>query len=107
MTTKILAAIGLAICLWMGLRMVLPTRINARIDALTGRALSGLRGLKMRVSTWRRDKKLAKDAAVEAEEAILRARKASRMVEGEWDGNVYRPKQFGQKGDRRDKRNLH
>lgn len=107
MTTKILAAIGLAICLWMALRMVLPARINARIDTLTWRVLGALRGLANRARTWRRDKKIEKDAAVEAEEAIRRARKASRMVEGEWDGNVYRPRQFGQKGDRRDKRNLH
>lgn len=104
MTSNVLAAIGLAICLWMGLRMLLPARLNARIDAVSGRALAGLRGLRSRASNWRRDKKIEKDAALEADEAIRRARSNSRMVEGEWDGNVYRPKQFG---DKRDKRNLH
>ena len=54
---------------------------------------------------WRRRRDYKRVAEAEAEAAIKRARAGSRIVEGEWDGNVYRPKNFD--GKKRDKRDLH
>jgi hypothetical protein len=99
MLEKIFAATGLLICLVLALRLLLGAPRRQRLDAR-------LRGLWLQLRGWRRLREDKKRAEAEAEAAIRRARSASRMQEGEWDGNVYRPKQFGN-SKKPDKRDLH
>jgi hypothetical protein len=88
---KVFAAIALAVCAVLLLRMVLPEQPRTRLDAAWQRALDGSRRLARRVWFWRRHRQ---QAAREAEEAI---RRAQRSVER--DGNVIRPDAF--KGPRK------
>lgn len=87
MPEKIIAAIMLAGCLVLLLRVFLGTRRRARFDAAVarfsarlGRGTDTLIGLPASRRRARR----------EAEAAIRRAREGG----GQWDGNVYRPKSF-------------
>lgn len=102
MFEKILAVLGLLSCLALALRMALPAArrqwLDARLRRLAWRAREAWAALR----GWRRRGQVKKAAAAEAEQAIRRART---KAEGEWDGNVYRPRQFGSK--KPDKRNLH
>ncbi len=91
MVEKILAAVVLAFCGVMLLRLVLGERRRGRFDAFWRRTWIGLRIRTTRLWHWPAARRRAKH---DAEEAIRRAR------EGTWDGNVYRPKSF-------DKRKLH
>jgi hypothetical protein len=107
MFARILAATVLLVCIAIAVQMLLPGALRRRVDA-------GLRRLRWwvvegwrAVVCWRLRSGHKKAAEAEAEAAIRRARKGSRIVDGEWDGNVYRPKRFDGKNDRRDKRNLH
>lgn len=92
----VLAITGLVICVALAMHMALPYRWRARVDA----ALADLRGwLQGRIDQamgWRRRQRQTRAAALEAERVIRRARESaqSTRVEGEWDGNVYRPKSF-------------
>ena len=100
---KLLAALVLIVCLVMLGRMMLPERHQRRFDALLLDWRDRLRGLRHR-RPWQR-RAARQDAARTAEEAIRKARRtASRRPnghgadkaepEGEWDGNVFRPKSF-------------
>ena len=80
MIEKTLAAIALAACLGLLLRLLLPARQRARIDAAA-----------RRLWHWRSHRR---DAAREAEEAIRRAQRNVRR-----DGNVIRTDAF--KGPRK------
>jgi hypothetical protein len=96
---KLLAALVLIVCLVMLGRMMLPARQQQRFDAR-------LRSLRNR-RPWQR-RAARQDAARTAEEAIRKARRAASRrpnghgghdadkaePEGEWDGNVFRPKSF-------------
>lgn len=112
MIEMLLATVVLIACLVMLGRMLLPPRQQQRFDAAWRHALDSLRGL--RRNAWLRPK-ARQDAARTAEEAIRKARRASGAAgrdgrdgrhrhdgrdgdraeaDGEWDGNVYRPKSF-------------
>lgn len=81
---RLLAAIALAVCAVLLVRLAIGARRRARLDALLYRVARALRGVVMSVRHRR-------EAARVADEAIKRARERS---EGEWDGNVYKPKSF-------------
>ena len=80
---RALAALTLAACVLMLMRLMLGARRRQRFDAALRRAASALRGAFVSLRHRR-------EAARVADEAIERARKRR----GEWDGNVYRPKSF-------------
>lgn len=100
---KLLAALGLIVCLVMLGRMLLSPRGQQRFDTALREWRDRLRGLFQRRPGRRRASQ--QDAARTAEEAILKARRAASRrhnghsgdkpePEGEWDGNVFRPKSF-------------
>lgn len=80
---RVLAAIALAVCVVMLVRLAVGARWRAKGDAVLRRALRAVRGMALSVRHRR-------EAARAAEEAIKRARERG----GEWDGNVYKPKSF-------------
>jgi hypothetical protein len=91
------AAIGLAICIALAVHMALPNRVRARVDGAFARLGAWLQGQIDRALGWRRRQRQVRFAAMEAERVIRRARESAQQngrVEGEWDGNVYRPKSF-------------
>ena len=102
--STVFAALGLITCLLIALHMLLrPNQqrwLNARLRRLAWRLRDGYEHLR----TWRQRRQLQKDAVAEAAAAIERARA---KADGTWDGNVYRPRQFEQKKNEGDKRNLH
>src|SRR5882672_5771894 len=105
MFEKFLAATVLLVCIVMVLRMALPVAQQRWLDARWRRAQWLLLERWQAIRNWRRRGAAKKAAEAAAEAAIRRARSASNIVDGEWDGNVYRPKRFDAK--KRDKRNLH
>ena len=103
--STVFAALGLLTCLLIALHMLLrPNQqhwLNARLRRLAWQLRDGYEHLR----TWRQRRQLQKDAVAEAAAAIERARA---KADGTWDGNVYRPRQFGsKKNNKDDKRNLH
>jgi hypothetical protein len=85
MIEKLFAAAVLAVCLVMLLRMALKPMQRQRLDAALQRLWAHCKSLVRR----KPPKPLTQqDAARAAEEAIRRAR------EGQWDGNVFRPRSF-------------
>ena len=80
---RILAAIIVAVCAVLLVRLMIGARRRERLDAALRRAWSAVRGVA--VSARHR-----REAARVADEAIERARQRA----GEWDGNVYKPKSF-------------
>jgi hypothetical protein len=92
----VFAATGLAVCIALALHMALPWRARSRVDAAFARLAGWLRGQVDRATGWRRRQRQTRAAALEAERVIRRARESSLRdkAEGEWDGNVYRPKRF-------------
>jgi hypothetical protein len=90
---KIFPAIVVACCLVLLVRLVLGEGRRHRFDRAVARwsriAGSRIQGL----FTWNASRRRARRAA---EEVIRRAREG-----GEWDGNVYRPKSFGKRKDRK------
>jgi hypothetical protein len=97
MVHTLLAAAGLAICIALALHMALPYRARARVDAAVARLGAWLQAQMDRATGWRRRQRQTRAAALEAERVIRRARESAQQggrVDGEWDGNVYRPKSF-------------
>ena len=94
------AALVLATCVLLLVRMALGARHRVRFDALFGRwrRQSG-RGLDALLGALRRPSAEVR-ARRETAAAIRRAQ--GRDEAGDWDGNVYRPKSF-----KRKKRDLH
>lgn len=87
---RVLAAIAIAICAVLLLRLLIGERRRWRLDADLRRRWRSLSTTARRVRLWRSSRR---DAAKVAEEAIRRARDAARRGDrGEWDGNVYKPK---------------
>ena len=81
----LIAGLGLLACLLQMLRLVLSPARRRRFDA-AGRELA--QALRHAPQRWQRRRALRDQASRVADEAIRRAR------EGQWDGNVYRPKSF-------------
>ena len=94
MTERVLAAIVLAICLVLLLRLAFGRRRRARFDAGARRIWQSTRRTALRVWHWRSQRKAAELAAERAAaDAIRRAQRGARdSVQRE--GNVYRPKSF-------------
>jgi hypothetical protein len=80
---RVLAAIVLAACAALLVRLLIGARRRARLDAALRRAAHAVQGAVVSVRHRR-------EAMRVAEEAIKRARQR----DGEWDGNVYKPKSF-------------
>lgn len=96
MLHTVLAALGLAICIALAVHMALPYRWRARVDAGVARLGARLQAQLDRAIGWRRRQRQTRAAALEADRVIRRARESAQNArpEGEWDGNVYRPKSF-------------
>ena len=97
MLHTLLAATGLAVCIALALHMALPWRARAQVDAAVARLGAWVRAQIDRATGWRRRQRQTRAAALEAERVIRRARESAQQgsrMEGEWDGNVYRPKSF-------------
>ncbi len=97
MLHTLLAAAGLVVCIALAVHMALPWRARARVDAGWARVGAWARAQMDRATGWRRRQRQARAAALEAERVIRRARESAQQdgrTDGEWDGNVYRPKTF-------------
>ena len=90
---KLFPAIVVACCLVLLLRLVLGERRRHRFDRAIARWSRTIGARIESLFTWNASRRRARRAA---EEAIRRARDG-----GEWDGNVYRPKSFGKRKDRK------
>lgn len=89
MIERVFAAIVLAVCIVLLLRLVVSAPRRYRFDAAVRRATFRLRRLGHEAWHWRDARRDAERARKVADEAIRRARDR-----GEWDGNVYTPKSF-------------
>ncbi len=89
MIERVFAAIALAVCALLLVRLVIGERRRWRFDAFVRRMAQGARRFGIRVWHWRDARRAAESARRAADEAIKRARDR-----GEWDGNVYTPKSF-------------
>jgi hypothetical protein len=87
MIERVFAAIVLAACAILMLRLLLGERRRYRFDAALRRAGHALRRWGLKLRHWRSSRRAAAKAA---DEAIARARGR----DGDWDGNVYKPKSF-------------
>ena len=87
MPEKIIAALVVAACAVMFVRLSLGARRRAGLDRFVARWSRRIGARVEGVFTWNGSRRRARR---EAEEAIRRARGRG----GEWDGNVYRPKSF-------------
>ena len=99
MLDKPLALLVACVCLVMLVRLFMPERYRWRFDAAARRSWQALRVWALWAWRWRSSRKAA---ARMAEEAIRRAR-----INAERDGNVYRPKSFGESRESRDPRKPH
>jgi hypothetical protein len=88
----VVAALTLAACVLLLVRLALPGRPRARFDAAFRGAGRALRDAWRRAVTAPSRRRAAER---EARQIIERARRApADDAEGEWDGNVFRPKSF-------------
>lgn len=98
MLHTLLAATGLVVCIALAIHMALPYRAQARVDAGVARLGAWMRAQMDLATGWRRRQRQTRAAALEAERVIRRARASAQQgdgrTDGEWDGNVYRPKTF-------------
>ena len=88
MVEKSFAALVALVCLVLLARLFMPERYRWRLDAWARDAWHAIRSGVLRLWRWRSSRK---QAAQLADEAIRRARHGV-----ERDGNVLRPKSFGQ-----------
>ena len=94
MIEQVFAAIVLALCLVLLVRLVLGRRRRARFDALLRHWAQATRRTALRVWHWRSSRKAAELAAERAAaDAIRRAQRGARETV-QREGNVYRPKSF-------------
>ncbi len=100
MFQTLLAATGLAVCTALAVHMALPRRARAKVEALLAAMARWAQGKLARATHWRREQLQSRAAAREAERIIRRARESAlhdacdSRANGEWTGNVYRPKSF-------------
>lgn len=92
MLVKIFASLGLAICLVLALHMCLSRRHQLRMEAWWGKGWRWISKRAISPFDARERRRAAHEAAMEA---ISRAKRSDPDTDrGQWDGNVYRPKQF-------------
>ena len=97
MLNTVLATLGLVVCIAMAVHMALPYRAQVRVEQAVARLGGWLKSQLDRATGWRRRQRATRAAALEAERVIRRARESAQSdarLDGEWDGNVYRPKSF-------------
>ena len=99
MFSTVLAAIGLITCIALAVHVVLPLRARSRVDNAVRGVVGWFQSQFSRLTGWRRHHLQSRAASQEADRVIRRARDASlrdqgNRPDGEWDGNVYRPKSF-------------
>ena len=95
---KLLAGIVLAICAVLMLRLLIGARRRARFDTAVRRAWARIRWWLATAWHWRRRRREAQRAA----DAIIRrargdtkgAEDGDDRADGQWEGNVYKPKSF-------------
>ena len=98
----VFAALVLAVCLALLLRLAIGAPRRQRVDALLRHAWRAVRHRTLALWRWRaqqrQQKRAAEEAARMAQEAIRRARKSAQR-----EGNVIRPKAFrrGETGEPR------
>jgi uncharacterized membrane protein YqjE len=92
MVEKSFAALVALVCLLLLARLFMPERYRWRVDAWARAAWHALRAWVQQAWHWRSSRK---QAARMADEAIRRARHGV-----ERDGNVLRPRSFGQRSSR-------
>ena len=90
---KIVPAVIVVACLIALARLVLGERRRYALDRAIARWSRSVRSRVEGLFTWNADRRRARRAA---DEAIRRAKDG-----GEWDGNVYRPKSFQGRKDRK------
>jgi hypothetical protein len=93
---KLLAALALVVCAVMLLRMILGARQRARMDQAAWRCWQVTRRWAQALWHWRARRTHARDTAA----AMIR-RAQTKKSTGQWEGNVYRPKEFGEPGAQR------
>ena len=96
MIEKLFAGLVLALCLVLMLRLVLGARRRDRFDAAARRAWGNSQQFLSSAYHWRNHRR---EAERKADEVIRRAQGRSANSEspegdGEWEGNVYKPKSF-------------
>jgi len=89
MIERVPAAIVLAVCVVMLLRLAIGERRRYRFDAFFRRLGWRLRRAGSSIWHWRDARREAERARKAADDLIKRARDR-----GDWDGNVYTPKSF-------------
>ncbi len=87
----LLAALTLAVCVVLGVRLCLGPARQQRFDRGARRWGWALRHGAGQLWHWRSSRRLAR---TEAEAVIRRARAGKTEEHGEWTGNVYKPKSF-------------
>ncbi|MEH0167991.1 hypothetical protein ABT392_01480 [Paucibacter sp. JuS9] len=95
MLPKPVAALGLIVCLLMALHMMLGPVRRARFDAW----LREMRDRAHKLLDFRGRRREARRARAETDSLIRRVKASNPLPEGDWDDNVFRPKQF--EGDKR------
>jgi len=90
-----LAGLVLLVCLALAVHMMLSHQRQQRVNQGLRRLAWRSQDLVQRLRQWRRSKAVEKSAAAQAAQAIARAK--SKKLDGTWDGNVYRPKEFDRK----------
>jgi hypothetical protein len=86
MIEKSFAAVVLAVCVLLFVRLLIGARYRHRLDAALRRAAFAARRTARTAWRWPAARHASKQAA---DEAIRRAREG-----GTWEGNVYKPKSF-------------
>jgi hypothetical protein len=85
------AGVVLAVCALLLLRLLIGAQRRHRVDSALRRWALAARRRVFLMWHWRASKRAA---ARVAEEAISRARRKDGPADGEWEGNVYKPKSF-------------
>jgi hypothetical protein len=98
---KLLAALALAVCVVMLLRMAVPATRRARLDRALLRIWQQLRTAAHNLIHWSARRRAAREAAQDA------IRRAQTKPSGQWKGNVYTPDSFGSERKPPSKRDLH
>lgn len=109
MIETVFAAIVLAVCAVLLMRLLIGERRRWRFDAALWRAIRPAQRMWRSARRWDAKRRAGANAGKVAREVIRRARDGTRYkprdasrgdpdsptrADGEWDGNIYRPKSF-------------